>query len=236
MQAKSDVAAIVDLCRRRLELGPHVRLGREYFYASLPLCVIDAVFSINTRYTAVENVIGRVCDRLGVARFAAGEGVLPDRDTQLSTSRFLERIGAADPEELARNLFGNRQRTSPRNGILKADAAVRFAQVLQHGRIEYLQDAAGLGERPDIEASVHRIPGQSSGLSWRYFLMLAGDETLTKPDRMVLRFLARALGREPAADEAQALLEQAVVELRSDCPALTPRLLDHLIWRSERVT
>jgi hypothetical protein len=234
MPLDADVAAVADLCRRRLELGPDARLGREYFYASLPLCVIDAVFSINTRYAAVENDVGRVCERLGLARFAAVSGVHPARSAQLSISEFLGRVETSTIDELASQLFGNRQRTSTRNGILKADAVLRFARVLQAGRVEHLQDTVGLGERADVEAGVRRIAGQSSGLSWRYFLMLSGDDTRVKPDRMIRRFLARALGREPALDDAQVLLERVVAALRPECPALTPRLLDHLIWRAER--
>ena len=89
---------------------------------------------------------------------------------------------------------------------------------------------------PEIEAvaDVRRIPGQSSGLSWRYFLMLAGREDLVKPDRMIFRFLERVLGRPVGADEAQAMLTAAARELDHEFPGIKPRTLDNLIWRQER--
>ena len=106
-----DVAAVVAHCRCTLALTPSTRLGPECFYASLPLCVIDAVFSMNTRYAAVENVIERVCARLQIPRFAREPGVVPPQSEQPSVSEFLARIGNGAAEHLAANLFENRQRT-----------------------------------------------------------------------------------------------------------------------------
>ena len=42
-----------------------------YRYASLPLCVIDAVFSIGVKYETTMATVGRVCDRLGWPRLAS---------------------------------------------------------------------------------------------------------------------------------------------------------------------
>ena len=60
---------------------------------------------------------------------------------------------------------------------------------------------AGIDEFGDLnehrlttaEALVREIPGQISGISFDYFRMLAGDDTLIKPDRMVQRYIAKAL-------------------------------------------
>ena len=50
MTFEEDVSSVVDQATRVLSLE-HARLGEEYFYQSLPLCVIDAVFSIGVRYS-----------------------------------------------------------------------------------------------------------------------------------------------------------------------------------------
>jgi len=42
-----------------------------YRYASLPLCVIDAVFSIGVKYETTVATVGRVCDRLGWSKPAS---------------------------------------------------------------------------------------------------------------------------------------------------------------------
>ena len=57
-----------------------------YRYASLPLCVIDAVFSIGVKYETTEATVDRVCDRLGWPRLAssrAGRGTGPQGITDL---------------------------------------------------------------------------------------------------------------------------------------------------------
>jgi hypothetical protein len=69
-----------------------------------------------------------------------------------------------------------------------------------------------------------------------YFFMLAGDDQLVKPDRMVLRFLAAALGRNVTLKEAQGLVAQACEILALEHPHLTPRALDHAIWHYQRVS
>jgi hypothetical protein len=64
--------------------------------------------------------------------------------------------------------------------------------------------------------------------------MLAGDERLVKPDRMILRFLAAALGRNVSAKEAQNLVARACEILVVEHPQLTPRALEHAIWTYQR--
>ena len=123
----------------------------------------------------------------------------------------------------------NRQRTSSRNGILKADAVHRVAQVLIDASIATPQDLAQAS--PDHLAKVRKrwmtIPGQGSGLSWDYFLMLAGRQGV-KADRMVRRFVADALGlAEPDVSqrEAHSLITGAAAHLD-----VSVSQLDYAIW------
>ncbi len=44
------------------------QLEDEYFYQSLPLCIIDAVYSIGVRYEGVRNTISRYCAHFKVQR------------------------------------------------------------------------------------------------------------------------------------------------------------------------
>jgi hypothetical protein len=54
---------------------------------------------------------------------------------------------------------------------------------------------AATQERLDaVRAEVQRIPGQRSGISFAYFLMLARSDDMVKPDRMIRRFVGRAMG------------------------------------------
>lgn len=203
-----------------------------YEYASLPLCVIDAVFSIGVRYESTERTVKDFCaqchwQRDGRGR-TSGERTISDllRILQPYENRW---------EEMANDLFHNRQRTSTRSGILKAEAVYRFSKTLQHFGIETFADVVRSGLRDDLRHAIKDIPGQGSGLSYTYFLILAGNEDGVKADRMVTRFVANALGVRNATPElAEELVRKASALLRAEFPKLTPSSLDNKIWKYQR--
>lgn len=135
---------------------------------------------------------------------------------------------------MAEEVFLNRQRTSTHNGILKADAVYRVSKLLHDFQVEFLQDVQRILGDPDFEAKFQSIPGQTSGISLRYFYMLVGSEDFIKPDRMIARFLEAATHRTMTATEMHAVLVGVVKLLSTDHPQLTPRRLDHMIWSYQR--
>lgn len=189
-------------------------------YDALALALIDAVWSIGVRYTGVLNVL----ERYLAARRRDGRDA--NCDTPADLVAFIGGYGGPDAFAVT---VANRQRTSSRNGILKADAVNRVAQVLIDAGIATPQDLAQAS--PDQLAEVRKcwttIPGQGSGLSWDYFLMLAGRQGV-KADRMVRRFVADALGlAEPDVSqrEAHSLITGAAAHLD-----LSVSQLDYAIW------
>jgi hypothetical protein len=73
-------------------------------------------------------------------------------------------------------LFANRQRTSSRSGILKAEAVYLFAKALLAAGINKFSDLRDRGKLTDAEMRVKEIPGQGSGITFKYFLMLSGED------------------------------------------------------------
>lgn len=211
-------------------------LGDAYRYQSLPLCIIDSVFSIGVRYTGTQRVVARYCAYTKQSRLRNGKE-LPPVAEQESISSFVNRPEQALPEIMADRVYGNRQRTSSRNGILKSDAAARFARCLRLNGVEYFQDIPRiLGEDFfRFETAIKAIPGQRSGISLQYFLMLTGSEEFVKPDRMVVRFLEAALSRRVVFKEANSLMRAACVQLKPKYPQITPRLLDQVVWKYQRM-
>jgi hypothetical protein len=78
----------------------------------------------------------------------------------------------------------------------------------------------------------------SSGIVARYLRMLAGSEEEIKPDRMIHRYIRRASG-----DAGMVLTNEAAVELVRTAARIladegfahiTPRLLDHELWKLQR--
>jgi hypothetical protein len=66
--------------------------------------------------------------------------------------------------------------------------------------------------------------------------MLTGRQDL-KPDRMIRRFVTRAVGGDPNrpvdVPRAEAALRDALRRLQQDAPALTLLTVDHTLWRHE---
>jgi len=232
MLSKTEIQTIVKYCKTKLDLANLVQ-AEEYGYYNLPLCIIDAVFSIGVKYQSTENAVKRFCEYFSVTRLRDKE-VAPQSE-QLSVSAFIQFHQGFTVKEMAEKVYLNKQRTSTHNGILKAEAVFRFAKVIQKFGVEYLQDVHKVLGNEKFEAEIARIPGQGSGLSTRYFYMLAGDENFIKPDRMIRRFIHAAIGRELSMEECQELLVSAHAELVKDHPLLTPRSLDHQIWLYQRI-
>ena len=171
-------------CREILNLN-NVKLGREFYYQSLPFCVIDAVFSIGVRYESVINVVHHVAQELEKTRFRELGSTYPPQTEQWSISELLELYTTHSSQWMAAAVYNNRCLTSSRSGILKAEAVKRFCEVLAAHEIETFQDMDRLLQAPEaiqkLKAQIQRIPGQKSGISFQYFLMLAGSD-FVKPD------------------------------------------------------
>lgn len=168
-------------------------LSPSYYYDSLPYCIIDAVFSIGVKYTSTQNVAKSYCAYYGLREYNTEQDHNGDAHT---VSQMIEHIESVGIEKSADIIFKNHQRTSSRNGILKADAVLRFAKILRKYGIETLADMAAKAIPFEAEQEILRIPGQQSGLSLRYFYMLSGDDSQAKPDRHVLRFLKEQMGND----------------------------------------
>ena len=216
---------IVQLINHITVLGPPDAWGAQTTYASVPVAAIDSVWSLGVQYQGVLNVIERL------RAHARSHGVELD---SMTTSAFLDLVDeTGGPDALAEHVE-NRQRTSARSGILKAEAIYREAVMLRAEGIELPGDVTGA--RPEVLRTLERrwryeVPGQASGLSWEYFLMLL-DLPGVKADRMVCRFVATALGQpESAVSQGYAaeLVYAAADELGVDA-----RHLDFNIWNYQR--
>jgi hypothetical protein len=190
-------------------------------YDSVGLAMIDAIWSIGVRYQSVENVIARY----RAERLAGGHDAEADRPQDVR--RFIEACGG--PEGFALRVR-NHQRTSSRNGILKAEAVLHEARILEHESVGVPADLAGASEERlnHLRGQWSAVPGQASGISWRAFCMLVGLAEV-KPDRMIRRYVASALGRPGesavSVEEARDLVMATAAHL-----GVSPRDLDHAIW------
>lgn len=220
------VNLIASVCESKFSLAS-LTLGQSYYYDSLPHCIVDAVFSIGVRYTSTQNTVSSFC------RYCHLREYNPNCDTkgdQFTVSQMITVLEKNDADYNASTIFQNYQRTSSRGGILKAEAVLYFAQILQKYGIETIADFRQKGLPNQAEVEFRKIPGQKSGLSIRYFCMLAGDDSYAKPDRHILRFIKQYTGQCFTVNQAQQLLKDVVEHLKSQYHHLTVRLLDYAIW------
>ncbi len=226
----NEVENLAAYCKLVLKLET-ANLGSEYGYACLPLCVIDAVWSIGVRYGGVKNVVSRYSAHFDLRSDSVRE--------QHCLSDLVGAIQSHGVAWFTKEVFQNAQRTSTRSGILKAEAVFLFASALHRHGINRIEDMPKITQYENLADEIKKpyaqelltIPGQRSGVSLFYFYMLTGSSGIVKPDRMVNGFLKDALGREVTNDDSQHLLSHVSRHLTADFPLMTPRMLDHEIWK-----
>lgn len=217
-------------CINKLDLN-NTKLSNEYYYSSLPLCIIDAVFSISIKYTTTQNVVQRFSNYANIDKFRQYGSNFPQINKQYSINQFIDFYKENDIDFVTNNVYKNKCRTSTVNGILKSKAVLEFAKVLQKYEINYFQDLAKVMNNANFEKDIKYIKGQGSGISLSYFFMLAGDENLIKPDRMVERFVEDCIGKKLSTNELTQFFSKVIKILKVTYPNITLRELDHEIWK-----
>jgi len=117
---------------------------------------VSAIFSIRSKYNPTTiNVLERIAKTLGLeSRFEA-----------YGVSDFLAKYKDISADELAINLFSNKQRTSTSNGVLKAQAVMEALSVMNQHGIDTIDDFNDLSKKSVMEIEWLKVKGQSSGLT-----------------------------------------------------------------------
>jgi hypothetical protein len=227
--ADGDVAVLLEAARG-LDIQPRARR-----WTHLPVCVLDAVFSINARYGGVIAVCDRYAEHQRLAPHvlpaAKAYTVIGTGDEQPIDA--LATLGRdLGPTRFSSEVLNNRSRTSTRGGVLKAEAATRYAEILAAAGVHTLGDVAALLHEVDrlgvVEQELRTVPGNGANdVRLGYLWMVAGDDQHVKPDRMVLRWLSKQLRRAIDVAIARRLLADT-----ADALGCTPWELDHAIWRA----
>jgi hypothetical protein len=224
-----DVTSIAESLNALIsERGLH--LPAEYHYSSLVFCVTDAVFSIGVRYESVQRVVRNLARFLGLSQVYRS----PD-EIELTLSDFMGAMSSWTADSMAQSVFNNKCRTSTRNGILKAEAVLKFSEGLIESGINSFADLTP--SRLEVAGvKIRSIKGQKSGVSFKYFCMLAGLDHLIKPDRMVCRYVQDTLGlpREVSPSFAEQMILESLELLRANRPSISAREVDYVIWEFQR--
>jgi len=143
-------------------------------WTSLSACVLDAVWSVGAGHDrVVVPLVRRVLEAAATGPLLAES--LSDADTH-PLPRLLTRFPDEQSLEAAAQ---NKQRTSTRNGVTKADAALRFARTLVGHGVLGIEDLPRLLADPALwsrlDRSLSRIPGEGQyGARRSHFWSLCG--------------------------------------------------------------
>jgi hypothetical protein len=210
------------------------QLGNEYYYHSLPLAAIDAVYSAQALYPSVQNVVKRYCAKYQLPEFRKPKDVLPPPEVQEPISSLLEKIKLKGTTYFIEQVFLNSAVTSGRR---KAEVLFDLLSVLDRLHIQNFQHMQEWLNNPLQQArlinAVTAIHGVGEA-TYRYFLMLSGDDQMVKPDRMIMRFIKNATGKSVSESEAVGLIQAVSRRLLPQYPFLSPRLMDYIIWSWQR--
>ncbi|MGH8981431.1 MAG: hypothetical protein ACRDWE_10505, partial [Acidimicrobiales bacterium] len=190
---------------------------------SLALAVTDAIWSMWARYAITRGVI----QRYAVYRRSLGGN--PAHDGLRELVQVYEQLGGSDQfiDEIGTRNRVSTARGASRKGEVVLEAAHRLLALSIDTADDFrAADGQDLGQQ--VAQTWRALPGQGSGISWRYLRMLAGLADV-KPDRMVIRFVASSLRVPESAvrpDEAVQLVAAAAAHFGVDV-----RSLDHEIWK-----
>lgn len=204
----------------------NARLSAGYYYASLPLAVTDAVFSIGVRYETVVNSVHHLARRAGWEVYRPLGSPYLDPGRQHTISELLAEFKKAfDPTEV----FGNRGYANPAAArpIPKAILVQQVAGVLAANGIENFNDFAAYPKLEALEETLRSLPAMSSGVAVSYLGMLCGNDENIKPDRHIHAFIRMASGNSGLVisnAEAVSLMQEAAhsQQSRTGCATSPP--------------
>jgi hypothetical protein len=195
---------------------------------SLALCVMDSIWSIGIKYQTVVRVLDRYLEQRGFG------GIRDAQKCADGPSDFLEWVKSLNAHEKAADevslrLKNGNKTSSAHNAVLKSEAVIQACQILQSMNVESTFDL--ISRIDEVKPHwLYEVPGQRSGISWRYLLMLSGSPGV-KPDRMVLRFLER-IGVDASIVTAEDFVE--IIVQKINLPHINATAVDHRIWSVER--
>jgi hypothetical protein len=194
---------------------------------SLALCIVDSVQSTMVRYSTVEKVLRNY------RAYRRDQGGDPNTDTAVDLAATFAHLKG---HVAWAKRIGTGNKTSTHKGApLKAYAIEAEANAMIDLDVVTTQDLRTAAEDPDelerVKKAWLEVPGQSRGVTWHYVQMLAGMPGI-KPDRMITRFVAKALDR-PLKTITPSFCVEVLTAVAGEL-TMTGSELDHAIWNYQR--
>ncbi len=222
---------LIDLNRGR----PGTETQMEYYYAHLPLAVIDAVFSKGQAYSATVKVVNNYCNHYKMQRNRISDS-FPEISEQESISQFLKKFLYEGEHSFRTEIFRSSEPAgSGMTHKSKAMAVHDFAGLLQERGIEYFQDIEKIIYDTTFAENAKKLTSMTdNGLN--YFFMLAGTDTAARPVRLTIDFINGLSTNDISCEYSADIVNEVCIKLKSEFSGITPRMLGFLIWEYMRLT
>lgn len=206
----------VDFCEKNLDISEVVACR----YKSLPICLIDCVYSLRAKYYSVTiPVVQRYADM-----YLNGD----INSTEDTISMFLQHMDEIGHQDFADKVVKNHQKLG--RNIAKEEICYKLAQYLSYLHIDTLEDFQSFESPELLEIVIKAVKGMGDA-GTNYLFMLAGDNDRCKPDVHIHHCIKDACGCNISNEECQILFTDAVAVMKEKHPRLTVRMLDGIIWR-----
>ncbi len=197
----------------------------EFFPAHLPVALIDAVFGSRLAHNDQSaSVSQRYCRHFGIERTRSNRMQFPPADDQVTLGDLIGHYDELGVDGMEESVF----RTVcqfPGTDLSRAEYVPRLAFELRRIGVDVLQDIRAW-RRKHIDFALRTLAGVDEHVV-RRFLTYTGDDDFVWGDVNVRQFVASAIGKESVSGtRAVNLVRRAAYEL-----ILSPRYLDHQIWR-----
>ena len=192
-------------------------------YQSLPVCLIDCIYSLRAKYYRVTvPIVNRYVS------FYMDGNIKYKKDTISNLIEHIEECGGT--KVFAERVLKNHQELGGKAHIPKEKALLQLATYLQLLHIETIDDFRNFESPELLEIVIRAVKGMGDA-GTNYLFMLAGDPHRCKPDVHIHHCIRDACGEDVTNEECQILFQETVEIFKTEYPMLTVRGLDGIIWR-----
>lgn len=213
--------AFAKFCKDRLDLNR----TESYIFKSLPLCIIDSVYSLRAKYKTVTLPI----DKRYAEAFLNGD-LESENDT---ITKFLENIKPSEGKKnFGHEILKSHNKLGGKAAIPKEDIVRKIAEYLHALKIETIEDFRNFENKELLEVVLYGVRGfKTAGVNYLY--MLTGDTGRCKPDVHIHNAIQLACGSKVSDKDCQEILTDAVSILNEKYHlSLTVRSLDGIVWEA----
>lgn len=188
------------------------------YYHSLPICILDDVFSLQAKYlSSTLPTVKRFADYFLNGDIYAGDYLIDN---------FINDLEKEGLSNVMCNVLNNRQVVGGRR---KIEVCYDVAKKLQKLGIQTMEAFATFEDEEYLTYSLRSVKGVGDA-AINYLFMMTGDSNRVKPDIHIHHCIKDATGHDVRNEDCQRLFREVSEAIKDEYPFATPRFLDGLVW------